>query len=65
MAAFHLLYSICVGLTVGVCRAADPYNYFDLELSYITVSPLGVQQQVSNHFSFLKFEHCPLFCFSN
>ncbi|KAL8480952.1 hypothetical protein ACS0TY_027465 [Phlomoides rotata] len=29
---------------VGVCLAEDPFNYFDLELSYITASPLGIPQ---------------------
>ncbi|KAL8539591.1 hypothetical protein ACS0TY_001266 [Phlomoides rotata] len=46
MAAFRLLYLICICMTVGMCLAEDPFNYFDLELSYITASPLGVPQQV-------------------
>ncbi|KAL0304761.1 UNVERIFIED_CONTAM: Monocopper oxidase-like protein SKU5 [Sesamum calycinum] len=46
MGAFCLLNWICIGLVVGVCLAADPFAYFDMELSYITVSPLGVPQQV-------------------
>ncbi|KAL6530252.1 Monocopper oxidase-like protein sku5 [Orobanche hederae] len=46
MGAFCLLYWICVGLVLGVCMGDDPSTAFDLELSYITVSPLGVPQQV-------------------
>ncbi|KAL0400894.1 UNVERIFIED_CONTAM: Monocopper oxidase-like protein SKU5 [Sesamum latifolium] len=46
MGAFCLLNWICIGMVVGVCLAADPFAYFDMELSYITVSPLGVPQQV-------------------
>ncbi|KAL2227200.1 monocopper oxidase-like protein SKU5 [Sesamum indicum] len=46
MGAFCLLNWICIGLVVGVCLAADPFAYFDMELSYITASPLGVPQQV-------------------
>ncbi|KAK4431624.1 Monocopper oxidase-like protein SKU5 [Sesamum alatum] len=46
MGAFCLLYGICIGLVVGGSFAADPFAYFDMELSYITASPLGVPQQV-------------------
>ncbi|KAG1359292.1 monocopper oxidase-like protein SKU5 [Cocos nucifera] len=31
---------------VGRCSAEDPYAYFDFDVSYITASPLGVEQQV-------------------
>ncbi|XP_073293013.1 monocopper oxidase-like protein SKS1 [Primulina huaijiensis] len=37
---------ICAVLVVGVCFGADPFANFDLVLSYITASPLGVPQQV-------------------
>ncbi|KAL7085045.1 hypothetical protein ACP275_14G258400 [Erythranthe tilingii] len=46
MGAFRLLYLICVGLLLGVCFGADPFANFELDISYITVSPLGVPQQV-------------------
>lgn len=58
MAAFRLLLWICVGLTLGVCWAADPFNSFELELSYITASPLGVPQQVRIVLRFWQIEHC-------
>ncbi|KAL6531227.1 Serine/threonine protein kinase [Orobanche hederae] len=47
MGAFGLLYWICVGLLTGVCSGADPFANFELVLSYITASPLGVPQQES------------------
>ncbi|XP_075501056.1 monocopper oxidase-like protein SKS1 [Primulina tabacum] len=37
---------ICAVLVVGVCFGADPFANFELVLSYITASPLGVPQQV-------------------
>ncbi|XP_075492219.1 monocopper oxidase-like protein SKU5 [Primulina tabacum] len=37
---------ICAGLVVRVCFGADPFANFELVLSYITASPLGVPQQV-------------------
>lgn len=37
---------ICAGLVMGVCFGADPFANFELVLSYITASPLGVPQQV-------------------
>ncbi|XP_057475516.1 monocopper oxidase-like protein SKU5 [Actinidia eriantha] len=43
MALLGLIY---FSLLFGLCFAADPFANFDLELSYITVSPLGVPQQV-------------------
>ncbi|KAI3458285.1 hypothetical protein Pfo_014948 [Paulownia fortunei] len=46
MGAFVLLYWICIGLVLGVCWGADPFANFDMALSYITASPLGVPQQV-------------------
>ncbi|XP_016444886.1 monocopper oxidase-like protein SKS1 [Nicotiana tabacum] len=36
----------CIVLLFTLCFAADPYVNFELEYSYITVSPLGVPQQV-------------------
>ncbi|CAN6477064.1 unnamed protein product [Victoria cruziana] len=33
-------------LLTGVCLAGDPFVFFDWEVSYITISPLGVKQQV-------------------
>ncbi|XP_016483423.1 monocopper oxidase-like protein SKS1 [Nicotiana tabacum] len=36
----------CIALLFTLCFAADPYVNFELEYSYITVSPLGVPQQV-------------------
>lgn len=47
MGAFCLLYLISIALVLlGVSWAADPFANFNLELSYITASPLGVPQQV-------------------
>ncbi|GFY84309.1 SKU5 similar 1 [Actinidia rufa] len=43
MALLRLIY---FSVLFGLCFAADPFANFDLELSYITVSPLGVPQQV-------------------
>lgn len=34
-------------LLTGVCLAGDPFVFFDWEVSYITISPLGVKQQVA------------------
>ncbi|OIT40211.1 PREDICTED: monocopper oxidase-like protein SKS1 [Nicotiana attenuata] len=36
----------CIALLFTLCFAADPYVNFELDYSYITVSPLGVPQQV-------------------
>lgn len=41
-----VLYLIHFALLFGVCFSGDPVAHFDLELSYITASPLGVPQQV-------------------
>ncbi|PIN10773.1 Multicopper oxidase [Handroanthus impetiginosus] len=46
MGAYCLMYWICIGLLLGVCWGADPFANFNLELSYVTASPLGVPQQV-------------------
>ncbi|MQM18960.1 hypothetical protein Taro_051959 [Colocasia esculenta] len=37
---------VCASLLLGLCAAGDPVVYFDWDLSYITVAPLGVKQQV-------------------
>lgn len=37
---------IHIAIFIGPSFAADPFAFFDLELSYITASPLGVPQQV-------------------
>ncbi|KAK4350743.1 hypothetical protein RND71_030056 [Anisodus tanguticus] len=36
----------CIAMLFTLCFAADPFANFELEYSYITVSPLGVPQQV-------------------
>ncbi|KAG8390254.1 hypothetical protein BUALT_Bualt01G0064600 [Buddleja alternifolia] len=41
-----LVYWISGCLVLGVCLGADPFANFDLDISYITASPLGVPQQV-------------------
>ncbi|KAK6145666.1 hypothetical protein DH2020_022486 [Rehmannia glutinosa] len=46
MGASGLLYWISVGLLLGECLGADPFANFELDISYITASPLGVPQQV-------------------
>lgn len=43
---FALLCWVCIALLFGLCFGADPFANFELEFSYITVSPLGVPQQV-------------------
>ncbi|KAA8539804.1 hypothetical protein F0562_026496 [Nyssa sinensis] len=42
----YSLYLIHIALLFRLCFAADPFANYELELSYITVSPLGVPQQV-------------------
>ncbi|KAK3010767.1 hypothetical protein RJ639_012881 [Escallonia herrerae] len=37
---------IHIAVLLGSCFAADPFANFELEVSYITASPLGVPQQV-------------------
>ncbi|XP_059666960.1 monocopper oxidase-like protein SKU5 [Cornus florida] len=39
-------YLIPIALLFTLCFAEDPFANYELELSYITVSPLGVSQQV-------------------
>jgi len=35
-------------VNISFCFAADPYSFYNFEVSYITASPLGVPQQVSS-----------------
>lgn len=44
--ASSYLFVCCITLFFTLCFAADPFARFVLEYSYITVSPLGVPQQV-------------------
>nr|GMC83137.1 monocopper oxidase-like protein SKU5 [Ipomoea batatas] len=38
---------LCISvLLLGLCSAEDPFAFYDFEVSYITASPLGVEQQV-------------------
>lgn len=37
---------VCVSLLLGRCLAGDPVVYFDWDVSYISVAPLGVKQEV-------------------
>ncbi|XWS36943.1 hypothetical protein CRYUN_Cryun19dG0001100 [Craigia yunnanensis] len=48
MALFRvsLFLLIHIALLSSLCFAEDPYVFYDFKLSYITVSPLGVPQQV-------------------
>ncbi|GMH09512.1 hypothetical protein Nepgr_011353 [Nepenthes gracilis] len=41
-----VLLAVQISLIVTFCLAADPFVYYDFDVSYITVSPLGVPQQV-------------------
>lgn len=41
-----LLFSLLISLSLSSSLAADPFVYYDFEVSYITASPLGVPQQV-------------------
>ncbi|KAK1305522.1 Monocopper oxidase-like protein SKU5 [Acorus calamus] len=41
-----LLVLVWASALVGLAIAADPYAFFDWDVSYIDVSPLGVKQQV-------------------
>lgn len=48
--ASSYLFVCCITLFFTLCFAADPFARFVLEYSYITVSPLGVPQQVNSSF---------------
>ena len=41
-----LLAAAAVAFLAAVAQAADPFAFFDWDVSYITASPLGVPQQV-------------------
>jgi len=41
-----LLFVLHISIFLSSSLAADPYAYYDFEVSYITASPLGVPQQV-------------------
>lgn len=50
---------VCALLLPSYCLAADPYTTYEFVVSYKTLSPLGVPQQVTFcsfcHLAFLKF----------
>lgn len=53
---------IYIYVFVSYCFAADPFVSFNFEVSYITVSPLGVPQQVwFSHSSDLSVFFCLFF----
>ncbi|CAH9112203.1 unnamed protein product [Cuscuta epithymum] len=41
-----MLLLLGISLLLGFSSAEDPYAFYDFEVSYITASPLGVEQQV-------------------
>jgi hypothetical protein len=51
-----LAVAVIVAFLAAAAQAADPFAFFDWDVSYITASPLGVPQQVrtlnsASHFS--------------
>ncbi|PPD82428.1 hypothetical protein GOBAR_DD20643 [Gossypium barbadense] len=46
LSKFLGLFLIHIALLSSSCFAADPFVFYDFEVSYITASPLGVPQQV-------------------
>lgn len=44
--SFLSLFLLPIALFVTLSSAADPFAFFNFEVSYITASPLGVPQQV-------------------
>ncbi|RWR87500.1 monocopper oxidase-like protein SKU5 isoform X2 [Cinnamomum micranthum f. kanehirae] len=47
MAQFRFVTLLCISsLLIGLCFSADPYVFYDWDISYITASPLGAKQQV-------------------
>jgi hypothetical protein len=53
----------CVCLLVNSARAEDPYRFFDWDVTYGEISPLGVSQQVqeeslvlSVQYAFIQFK---------
>ncbi|KAF5480267.1 hypothetical protein F2P56_001030 [Juglans regia] len=46
LSLFSLFSLVHIALIPSLCFSADPYVFYDLHVSYITASPLGVPQQV-------------------
>ncbi|EOA20246.1 hypothetical protein CARUB_v10000546mg [Capsella rubella] len=46
MDLFKILLLLFFMNVISLCFAADPYSFYNFEVSYITASPLGVPQQV-------------------
>ncbi|KAG6657008.1 hypothetical protein I3843_04G054900 [Carya illinoinensis] len=46
LSRFCLFCLVHIALLPSLCFAADPYVFYDLHVSYLTASPLGVPQQV-------------------
>ncbi|KAG2711089.1 hypothetical protein I3760_04G060600 [Carya illinoinensis] len=46
LSRFCLFCLLHIALLPSLCFAADPYVFYDLHVSYLTASPLGVPQQV-------------------
>ena len=42
----HLICGLLAVLSVSVVKADDPYRYYTWTVTYGTISPLGVPQQV-------------------
>lgn len=62
LSLFFLFSFVHIALLPSLCFAADPTIFYDFRFSYITVSPLGVPQQVH----LLTLSHTLLvFCFSS
>lgn len=60
-----LLHLICVLLGVFLVNGEDPYKYYTWTVTYGTISPLGVPQQVGNVAIFVVFLNVRKFsCFS-
>lgn len=57
-----VLFLINVSLLLTFTYAADPFAFYNFEVSYITASPLGVPQQVP-FFLFFFFSRSVAFCF--
>lgn len=55
------LHWICIALFFGLCFGADQFANYELELSYITASPLGVPQQV---FFFSSLSEYDFYCYN-
>lgn len=56
--ALSMLLLLCISVVfLGLCSAEDPFAFYDFEVSYITASPLGVEQQVCT--PDLSFTSCP------